>query len=87
MADEDVVDSCQNCRYWLPGWKFKQQQRYDSGAVELDAANPRATGRFRKTSPKGQCRRYAPRASPLTTVWMETNSTDWCGDYERIKKV
>ena len=63
MADEDVVDSCQNCRYWLPGWKFKQQQRYDSGAAELDAANPRATGRFRKSSPKGLCRRYAPQAT------------------------
>lgn len=40
MADEDIVDSCQNCRFWHPGWKFKQQQRYASGAVELDAANP-----------------------------------------------
>lgn len=87
MADEDVVDSCQNCRYWHPSWKFKQQQRYDSGAVELDSANLRATSRFRKASLKGQCRRHAPQASALTTVWMETNNTDWCGDYERIKKV
>jgi len=40
-----------------------------------------------KASPKGLCRRYAPQASALTTVWMETNNADWCGDHERIKKV
>ncbi|HJP53999.1 MAG: hypothetical protein QF511_08750 [Rhodospirillales bacterium] len=38
---------------------------------------------MRKVSEKGLCRRYAPQASALTTVWMETKSSDWCGDYAR----
>jgi hypothetical protein len=41
-------------------------------------------GALRKDSDKGLCRRYAPQASALTTVWMETRSADWCGDFERI---
>ena len=86
MADEDVIESCQNCRYWHPSWKFKKQQQYDSAADNLDAANPRRTLGLRKDSLKGLCRRYAPQASALTTVWMETKSADWCGDYERIRK-
>lgn len=86
MSEEDVVESCQNCRYWHPSWKFKKQQRYESGAQDLDAANPRLTGGLRKESAKGLCRRYAPQASALTTVWMETKSSDWCGDFEPIKR-
>ena len=37
---------------------------------------------LRKDSNKGLCRRYAPQASALTTVWMETKSSDWCGDFQ-----
>jgi len=86
MSDQDVVDSCQNCRFWHPSWKFKRQQHYESSAGSgLDQANPRAMSAFRKDSDKGLCRRYAPQASALTTVWMETRSADWCGDHERIK--
>ncbi|NQV83718.1 MAG: hypothetical protein HQ494_07850 [Rhodospirillales bacterium] len=48
------------------------------------AANPRMTGALRKDSAKGLCRRYAPQASALTTVWMETKSSDWCGDHVPI---
>lgn len=84
MADKDLVDSCQNCRFWDPSWKFKKQQKYESAAAGLDAANPRMTSALRKDSMKGLCRRYAPQASALTTVWMETKSADWCGDYKRI---
>lgn len=85
MADEDVVESCQNCRFWNPSWKFKKQQSYESSAAELDADKPRLTSGLRKGSVKGLCRRYAPKTSALTTVWMETKSSDWCGDYDRIK--
>ncbi len=84
MADEDVVESCKNCRFWNPSWKFKKQQHYDSAAAGMDAANPRMTGALRKESAKGLCRRYAPVASAFTTVWMETKGSDWCGDHERI---
>lgn len=86
MADDDVVESCQNCRFWNPSWKFKKQQHYESNAAELNAAKPRVTGGFRKDSAKGLCRRYAPTTSALTTVWMETKNSDWCGDYDRIKR-
>lgn len=85
MSDEDVVESCQNCRYWHPSWKFKKQQRY-STAGDIGAANPRVMSAFRSNSQKGECRRHAPFASALTTVWMETRSSDWCGDYDRIKE-
>lgn len=84
MADEIAAESCQTCRFWQPGWKFKKQQQYESGAAGLDAANPRMTNALRKDSAKGLCRRYAPQASALTTVWMETKSSDWCGDYAPI---
>lgn len=86
MTEDDVVESCQNCKFWHPSWKFKKRQRYETASSELNAANPRATGTLRKSSAKGLCRRYAPTASALTTVWMETTNADWCGDYERIKK-
>jgi len=85
MADQDQVDSCQNCRYWHPSWKFKKQQRYESAAGGIETANPRMMSAFRKDSDKGLCRRYAPQASALTTVWMETRSADWCGDFQRIE--
>jgi len=75
---------CQNCRYWDPQWKFKKEQRYDAQPSSLEVSNPRSTSRLRKDSNKGFCRRYAPQASALTTVWMETKNSDWCGDYAAV---
>jgi hypothetical protein len=83
MADNVEAESCQNCRFWYPSWKFKKQQRYETAAA-ADAANPRVMSAFRKDSDKGLCRRYAPTASALTTVWMETRCYDWCGDFQRM---
>ncbi len=85
MTDGDVTDAeaCGSCRYWHPGWKFKSHQRYHPEENRLDLTNPRSTESMRKISEKGLCRRYAPQASALTTVWMETKSSDWCGDYTR----
>ncbi len=74
-------ECCQTCRFWCPQWRFKKQQRYGAD-TSLEASNPRLTGGLRKDSNKGLCRRYAPQASALTTVWMETTSGDWCGDYD-----
>ncbi len=86
MAEPEEAEACQNCRFWQPGWKFKKQQRFKTSAAALDAANPRNTSTLRGSSAKGLCRRYAPQASPLTSVWMETKSEDWCGDYSRDVK-
>ncbi|MDD9878123.1 MAG: hypothetical protein OXR84_11855 [Magnetovibrio sp.] len=79
MDDQDI---CQNCRFWDPLWKFKKEQRFHAGQSDLERTNPRMTRGLRKDSNKGLCRRYAPQASALTTVWMETKSSDWCGDFQ-----
>ncbi len=83
MADQEA---CMNCRFWNPNWKFKREQRYQQEGVALDQTNPRRTEGLRAKSSKGLCRRYAPQASALTTVWMETKPDDWCGDYEKIQE-
>ena len=83
MAEEE---GCVNCRFWHPNWKFKASQRYATGDNTIDASNPRDTGSLRKRSTGGLCRRYAPQASALTTVWMETKAADWCGDYEQVRE-
>jgi len=75
-------ETCQNCRFWDPVWKFKRSQKYKTESTDLEISNPRMTGSMRKQSDKGLCRRYAPQASALTTVWMETSNGDWCGDYQ-----
>ncbi len=77
-------ETCQTCRYWDPTWKFKKNQRYAQDS-SLEISNPRRTEGLRKQSAKGLCRRYAPQASALTTVWMETSGADWCGDYQNYK--
>ena len=82
MAEEEA---CVNYRFWQPNWKFKASQRYASDGNPVDLANPRDTGGLRKRSTGGLCRRYAPQASALTTVWMETKAADWCGDYELVR--
>ena len=83
MVDQEA---CGNCRFWHPTWKFKKEQSYAQDNARLDVTNPRDTGGLRKRSNKGLCRRYAPQASALTTVWMETTNSDWCGDHERIRQ-
>ena len=83
MNDQEI---CQNCRFWDPLWKFKKEQRFHGESSQLDRSNPRITRGLRKDSNKGLCRRYAPQASALTTVWMETKNSDWCGDYQRDEK-
>jgi len=75
---------CQNCQYWDPKWKFKKEQRFGREPNATDIANPRMTTGLRKQSDKGLCRRYAPQASALTTNWTETESGDWCGDFQMI---
>ncbi len=75
-------EDCGNCRFWQPAWKFKKKSVFDSRktAVELPEAQP--ADHLRKAAERGLCRRHAPRASALTTVWMETRSMDWCGEHE-----
>ena len=65
MAEVEQAEGCQTCRFWLPSWKFKKQQRFATSTAALDAANPRNTSTLRSSSAKGLCRRYAPQASPL----------------------
>jgi len=86
MVEPEEAEACQNCRFWMPSWLFKKQQRYASEAKTMDTANPRNTSGLRSSSAKGLCRRYAPQAGALTSVWMETKSEDWCGDYDRAKE-
>jgi len=78
----DEQGYCQTCRFWDPLWKFKREQRFQKADPQLDISNPRSTSGLRKDSNKGLCRRYAPQASALTSVWMETKNSDWCGDYQ-----
>ena len=82
MSNEQT---CETCRFWNPAWRFKKQVGPDPHAdvTPLDLPN-RPTSIARKKAERGQCRRYAPRASALTTVWMETRGWDWCGDYEPL---
>jgi len=81
MSDDEF---CQNCRFWDPKWKFKKEQRFEREPSATDLANPRMTTGLRKQSGKGLCRRYAPQASALTTAWTETESSDWCGDFQKM---
>jgi len=73
---------CQDCRFWDPRWKFRKERSYHQGNTTAEIENPRVTSGLRKKSDKGLCRRYAPQASALTTVWMETAASDWCGDFQ-----
>ncbi len=71
--------SCGNCRFWHAAWKFKRKTQPDGVRTPLDV--PAA---IKKNAERGLCRRYAPHASALTTVWMETKVIDWCGDYDQM---
>ena len=77
-------EACDNCRFWSPAWRFKKNVGPPASGAEVTPLEVPRSGGFlpRKQADRGQCRRYAPRASALTTVWMETRSTDWCGDYQ-----
>ena len=77
--------SCLSCRFWDPKWKFKAEQRFNQDTTAVEASNPRLMEGLRKQSNKGLCRRYAPQTSPLTSVWMETKSSDWCGDHQPVE--
>lgn len=80
MSDEQT---CENCRFWNAAWRFKKQIGPDPHADTTPLDLPKAPAPLpRKKADRGQCRRYAPRASALTTVWMETRAWDWCGEFE-----
>ena len=81
MSDQD---SCGNCRFWHPSWRFKKHGRTGAEQTPTDLAQ-RSEPLQRKQSDRGLCRRYAPVPSALTTVWMETRMWDWCGDHERLR--
>lgn len=76
-------NTCESCRFWNPAWRFKKHggSGAPADAAPLDLSRPHASA-ARKKSDRGQCRRYAPRASALTTIWMETRPWDWCGEHE-----
>ncbi len=83
MAD---AEACVNCRYWHPAWKFKREQGDQAEGADLNISNPRRMEGLRRRSRKGFRRRYAPRASSLTTVWMATKPNEWCGDYDPLSQ-
>ena len=75
-------DYCRNCRFWRPPWKL----RYKStklGAALSGTQDRRGPDGHIRPQERGLCCRYAPTASALTTVWMETKAIDWCGDHQR----
>lgn len=73
-------EACETCRFWAAAWRFRKQLGPDPHAETTPLEVP--SGLTRKKADRGQCRRYAPRASALTTVWMDTRAWDWCGDYQ-----
>ncbi len=75
------VENCGNCRFWRPAWKLRHKSVTESAAF-LGLGDKRGLDGRIRTSERGSCSRYAPHASALTTVWMETKAADWCGDYE-----
>jgi hypothetical protein len=76
---------CGTCRFWCPAWRFRKPLRgAEETPIDLPTQAPLVDS-LKKHSQRGQCRRYAPRASALTTVWMETRYTDWCGDYDSLQ--
>lgn len=74
--------ACGNCRFWHPVWKFKKKTRPDSIRTPVEIPESRSFDSIKRHAERGLCRRYAPQASALTTVWMETRVGGWCGDYE-----
>ena len=82
----DQQESCVDCRFWQPGWKFKREQKL----IETQATPGQNKSNHQHANLQnadiGLCRRYAPQASPLTTKWMETHAIDWCGDFESAAK-
>ncbi len=72
-------ENCGNCRFWLPSVRLKHKLIARSDAIaSLRSKWKKDIG----TSDKGLCRRHAPFASALTTVWVKTRAEHWCGEYE-----
>lgn len=82
----ETIENCGNCRFWRPAWKLKHRSLGESALKQRFEKKADEDGAVR-ASERGQCRRYAPRASALTTIWMETKASDWCGEYEVEKPV
>ena len=74
-------EACNNCRFWHPAWRFKKGMLADNVRTPVEIPQQG----IKRRAERGLCRRYAPHASALTTVWMETKSVDWCGDYDRMR--
>jgi len=81
----ESIDNCGNCRFWRPAWKLKHRTLGESALKQRFEDKTGEDGAIR-ASERGQCRRHAPRASALTTIWMETKAADWCGEYEAEKQ-
>jgi hypothetical protein len=80
------AETCESCRFWAAAWRFKKHLGPDpnTDVTPLELPQGQGGGLMRKKAERGQCRRYAPRASALTTVWMDTRAWDWCGDYQPL---
>lgn len=75
-------EQCGNCRFWHPSWKFKKKSMFDTRKTAVEMPQAQVVDPVKRSSERGLCRRHAPQASALTTVWMETRTTDWCGEYD-----
>ena len=61
---------CGNCRYWMSMWEVKGLK-----------PEKLADGSDDRRSKRGQCRRYAPRASALTLHWPWMKVHETCGEF------
>lgn len=64
--------SCRRCRHWVSLWMIKRK----GGASDWSGDERR--------SRRGQCHRYAPRASAFTQQWPWTKAEDTCGDFQPL---
>jgi hypothetical protein len=68
----DEARICRLCRHWVSLWTIKNKGRV------------RARSGEERRSARGQCHRYAPRASALTQQWPWTKAYDTCGEFEPV---
>ena len=66
----EQTETCGYCKYWMSMWEVK-------GVKEPRAADSNSERR----SKRGQCRRYAPRASALTLHWPWMKAHETCGEF------